>query len=145
MIALRKLAVSGFVVTSFAAYAVHDRLTNADPIASAPANDEAGSSLLLTSNRVVPTVRLAVPTSQGAAAVLEQATATQPPSATPVVPTATSIPPSATPVPQSQYADGVYTGPTVDVFYGLVQVQATVQGGKLAGELGNLLDLYLSV
>jgi len=32
-----------------------------------------------------------------------------------------------------QYRDGVYTGPTVDVYYGLVQVQVTVQGGKIAG------------
>jgi uncharacterized protein with FMN-binding domain len=30
------------------------------------------------------------------------------------------------------YADGTYTGPTVDAYYGLVQVQAIVQGGRLA-------------
>jgi uncharacterized protein with FMN-binding domain len=30
------------------------------------------------------------------------------------------------------YADGTYTGPTVDAYYGLVQVQAIMQGGRLA-------------
>lgn len=30
------------------------------------------------------------------------------------------------------YADGTYTGPTVDAYYGLVQVQAIVQSGRLA-------------
>lgn len=30
------------------------------------------------------------------------------------------------------YADGVYTGPTADAYYGLIQIQALVQGGQLA-------------
>lgn len=30
-----------------------------------------------------------------------------------------------------QYKDGVYTGTTEDVFYGNVQVQATIQNGKI--------------
>ena len=29
------------------------------------------------------------------------------------------------------YADGAYTGPAVDAYYGLVQVQAIVQSGRL--------------
>lgn len=140
LITLRKLFVSGFVVTSFVAYAVHDRLVNADP-SNAAAPDESGeSNLLLTSNRIVPTVIVPVPASQGADAVFEQTIPQQAsvPSATPVTPTVTPIPPTATPVPatatpkpQGQYVDGVYTGPTVDAFYGLVQVQATVQNGQL--------------
>jgi uncharacterized protein with FMN-binding domain len=32
----------------------------------------------------------------------------------------------------SGYTDGTYTGPTVDAYYGLVQVQAMVQSGRLA-------------
>ncbi|HZP20750.1 MAG TPA: FMN-binding protein [Bauldia sp.] len=31
------------------------------------------------------------------------------------------------------YADGTYTGPVVDAYYGLVQIQAIVQGGQLVG------------
>ena len=32
---------------------------------------------------------------------------------------------------QGQYRDGSYTGPVTDAFYGQMQVQAIVQGGKL--------------
>lgn len=42
--------------------------------------------------------------------------------------------PNSTPptnVPQGQYKDGVYTGDTVDVFYGNVQIQATISGGRI--------------
>jgi uncharacterized protein with FMN-binding domain len=31
-----------------------------------------------------------------------------------------------------QYADGVYTGPAIDAYYGIVQIQAIVQNGRLA-------------
>ncbi len=60
---------------------------------------------------------------------------------TPTQTTDTAIPtqqgtpdPNATPTVQSlagQYKDGSYTGPTVDVFYGLVQVQAIIQNGQI--------------
>jgi uncharacterized protein with FMN-binding domain len=33
----------------------------------------------------------------------------------------------------SGYADGTYTGPVTDAYYGLIQIQAIVQGGRLAG------------
>ncbi|MCA0008721.1 MULTISPECIES: FMN-binding protein [unclassified Mesorhizobium] len=29
------------------------------------------------------------------------------------------------------YADGVYTGPTADAYYGIIQIQALIQGGQL--------------
>ncbi len=147
--AIRKLFVSGFVVFTFAAYAIHERLVSTDPAADPPGNAGADGQLLLTSHQVVPTVQPAVPTSQGVASALEGVSSQQqdqsvplvqqpsatpvPPTVTPVPPTATPVPPTATPKPQSQgqYADGTYTGPTVDAFYGLVQVQATVQNGRL--------------
>ncbi len=31
------------------------------------------------------------------------------------------------------YTDGTYTGPVTDAYYGTMQIQAIVQGGKLAG------------
>lgn len=40
--------------------------------------------------------------------------------------------PATTTKPRGQYADGTYTGNSVDAYYGYVKVQATVQGGKLA-------------
>ncbi len=33
----------------------------------------------------------------------------------------------------SGYADGIYAGPAVDAYYGLVQIQAVVQGGRIVG------------
>ncbi len=33
----------------------------------------------------------------------------------------------------TRYADGVYTGPVVDAYYGPIQIQAIIKGGRLAG------------
>jgi uncharacterized protein with FMN-binding domain len=40
--------------------------------------------------------------------------------------------PAPAPAPKGQYKDGTYTGPAVDAYYGYIQVQAVVSGGKLA-------------
>lgn len=45
-------------------------------------------------------------------------------------PTPTTTPASK-PVSKGQYADGTYTGSAEDAYYGLVQVEAIIQGGKL--------------
>jgi uncharacterized protein with FMN-binding domain len=66
-----------------------------------------------------------------------QPTPTPAPTPTPTpVPTPTPTPapapaPTPAPAPQGQYKDGQYTGTSVDAFYGFVQVQATVSGGKI--------------
>ncbi len=45
---------------------------------------------------------------------------------------ATSSPaPTQAPKPKGQYTDGTYTGGQADAYYGTVQVEAVVQGGKL--------------
>lgn len=42
--------------------------------------------------------------------------------------------PAPVPVkPKGQYVDGTYTGSAADAYYGLVQVQAVIQGGRLVG------------
>jgi uncharacterized protein with FMN-binding domain len=46
--------------------------------------------------------------------------------------TATKAPtPAATPARTGKYKDGTYTGSVADAFYGNVQVQAVVSGGKI--------------
>lgn len=40
----------------------------------------------------------------------------------------TTVPPKN---PQGQYSDGTYTGSAADAYYGIVQVQALIQGGQL--------------
>lgn len=48
------------------------------------------------------------------------------------IPAKVSMPISApAPKPKGQYTDGTYTGSTVDAYYGLVQIQVVIQGGKL--------------
>jgi len=49
-------------------------------------------------------------------------------STTPTTPTLT---PAPAPKSQGQYVNGTYTGNAADAYYGIVQVEATVQGGKL--------------
>ncbi len=46
-------------------------------------------------------------------------------------PLATNV--SMTVAANGSLADGAYTGPAVDAYYGLVQIQAIVRGGRLAG------------
>jgi len=56
-----------------------------------------------------------------------------PPTPTPE-PTPTPVPtptPTPAPKPVGQYSDGTYTGSVADAYYGLVQVQAVIQGGKI--------------
>ncbi|MBI1863738.1 FMN-binding protein [Candidatus Woesebacteria bacterium] len=50
-----------------------------------------------------------------------------------VISTESLIPsPFATSQPASKYKDGTYTGPVTDAYYGDVQVQVAVQGGKIS-------------
>ena len=53
---------------------------------------------------------------------------TQTPSKTP---TQSAPPPTPAPKPKGQYVDGTYTGSVADAYYGNIQVEATVSGGKL--------------
>jgi uncharacterized protein with FMN-binding domain len=52
------------------------------------------------------------------------------PLAAPVAPTVAPTT-SSTPQAQGLYRDGVYTGGVADAFYGNIQVQATIRGGKI--------------
>ncbi len=111
--AVKKLSVSAFVICSFIAYALQQRLGVANSAASN-----------------LP------PASSPPAAVSRQVTPGSPgftPAPTQAAPAPTN-PPTSTPAPaqaSGQYKDGQYNGPAVDAFYGVVQVQADVQGGKL--------------
>jgi uncharacterized protein with FMN-binding domain len=130
---IRKYFVSGFVVVTFVAYALHDRSANANGVASASApkaQPTASTHQVTVTPRPSPTAtKLVFATPQvastAAAKPTDVPTAVPQPTDTP-----TTEPPTA--VASGQYKDGTYTGPQVDVFYGLVQVQATVKNGQLA-------------
>jgi uncharacterized protein with FMN-binding domain len=112
---IRKSFVSVFVLSTYAAYVMHERFTApaADPSALLPTpnvstiqSDAAPQTAAQPAPQQAPTKRLATPA----------------PSAT--VSTASAG--------QGQYKNGTYTGPTVNAFYGFVQVKVSIQNGKIA-------------
>jgi len=116
---IRKFLLSGFVVFTFIAYAIEQRMTHPDapPVAPTPTvlaqplqPDPSGATLPdIASIASQPNVATDAPT--------------LPPTETPI--------PTNTPISLGRYKDGVYQGPVVDAYYGLVEVQATVQNGSL--------------
>lgn len=87
-------------------------------------NNSAAASLPAVATTAPQTT---TPTKQVAVTTAPPPTVTQNP-----VPTPTPTPtPAPVPKPTGQYVDGSYTGSVADAYYGLVQVRATVSGGKL--------------
>lgn len=144
--AIKKFFLSAFLVISFIAYALENRST--------PATGGVGLSAVTGGNNITPPTQS--PASQDNNAASSAPTNTspaQPPANTaPVQNTAPTVTPAPSqlifgPVPtatapaaknpsnqtaqKGQYKDGTYTGPEVDVDFGLVQVQAVVQNGKI--------------
>ncbi len=100
---IRKLLLSAFVVFAFVAYAIHERLANSNASTAQTAPDAVANQDSTGSSANAPA-------SNSSAQV--------------------PAPSSSSSRPVS-YKDGTYTGPEVNVLYGLVKVQATVQHGKL--------------
>ncbi len=111
---IQKFSLSVFVVVAFIAYAIHDRLTN--------------SNSGLSSAQAVPGTVPGRDTSGSSA---------NPPTFNSVANAPASNSQSQSPASNSgssssgAYKDGTYVGPEIDVNYGLVKVQATVQSGKI--------------
>lgn len=114
----QKFVVSAFVVCTFAVYAVHEHLVNADGAISAATPTPSSVT------QQVPDALQPIPTAPPLASNAPQAA---PPQAAPAKPQA-----APTAIAKGQYRDGTYTGPNVDAFYGYVQVKATVRNGKLS-------------
>ncbi len=159
---IRKIFVSAFVIVTFAAYVLHERVTNpGDQAASAPAPIAVSSQQSLPPARgssaiqgnsvptpfVLPTITplstpapeappVEVPSrdSSQEAFSTPQLPALQPPTEFPTQEPPTEEPPTEVPTVEAagQYKDGSYTGPEVNATYGWVQVQAVVQNGQLA-------------
>jgi len=104
---IKKFFLSSFVIFSFIAYVVHQRFSHPD-LALSPTP---------TMTSIVSQKSFTVSSSNA-------------PFTTSVHPTA-SILPTAVPTNPGQYKDGVYTGPQVDAYYGIVEVQVTVYNGQI--------------
>ena len=120
---MKKYIVSSLVIVSFIGYSFYQRMfgMQTTPVIS---SSSPTSKLSQNSPKVTPTPTL-VPT--------DTPTLVHP-NKTQMMPTVTSIPtatPTSAPVVASRYKDGIYTGNPADAFYGNIQVQATINGGKI--------------
>ena len=111
---MKKFLLSSAVFISSAAYVLYQYMggTTSAPVAQV-SQQSTGGSLATTQ-----TVR----------------SQTQTPAQSVPTQTQTASQPAQTPAPkpQGQYVDGSYTGSVADAYYGNVQVEATISGGKLA-------------
>jgi uncharacterized protein with FMN-binding domain len=119
---IRKLFVSGFVVFTFVAYAVHEHFVNPDTASGALASQGA------TATQQVPT---APPTAVPAAPQSDSPATSAPLPTEPAPPTPTTAP-TAIVKALGQYKDGSYTGPQVDAYWGVVQIKAVIRNGKIS-------------
>ncbi len=107
-LAINKFFLSAFVVIAFIAYAIHQRLTNSNDTQSASSSST--SSLPASQQQ----------TSASNSNVFSQSASSA------------SSAPSSNQASSSTYKNGTYTGPQIDAYYGMVQVEAIVQNGKIA-------------
>jgi uncharacterized protein with FMN-binding domain len=130
--AVRKFFVSSFVVFSFIAYALHEHFTAPTGVSSAALP----TPIALVTQALPTAAPFARATEPPVPPTAAQPTAAPPPRATepPVPPTAvqpTAAPPTVAPIARGGYKDGEYAGPVTDAYYGLVQVKAVIQAGKI--------------
>jgi uncharacterized protein with FMN-binding domain len=134
--ALRRTFVSGFVVASYIAYAIHEHMAvSAQVVATVPPTPRQGQD----AQQQDPSAQQQSqsPTSQPQDQSAQQQS--QSPTSQPQDGTDQSLPgqsapaPTATPQPPagSTYRDGTYTGPSVNAFYGQVQVRVVISGGRI--------------
>ncbi len=127
---IRRYFVSAFVVFAFAAYAIHERANATDTGMALPTPTAAQTR---QDNTEVPQSTLPVRTNDETGQ--QPDTQSQPavqPSLEPSPTLEPTLEPTATaPTTAGQYKDGAYTGQSANAFYGIVQVKAIIQGGKL--------------
>jgi uncharacterized protein with FMN-binding domain len=119
---MRKILLSALVIISFFMYAF---LVRAKSVAQTPviAQNTIGKRISITPTATpvpltpTPTVKI-----QQSTTILLQPTSTPQP----------TVVPTATPKPQGQFKDGTYTGSVADAFYGPIQAQVTVSGGRIS-------------
>jgi len=127
---MKKFILSSAVIISFILYGIHQQHEDSAIQIIAPkdltalaSSPEPSATTLSPSPTPTPTE---TPTTTSQPTQSQQATTTPKPTATPT-PTSTPTPTPAT----GKYKNGTYTGSVADAYYGNVQVQAVIQGGKI--------------
>jgi len=121
-IPMKKFFASFVFVVVFAGYALSHYLDNSS----------AAYAVQNAASPAGPSVQIA---DTGTVAQITSPTPLSPAQPSPAVPaSATPMPAAPAPVPQNQgqYVDGTYTGFAANAYYGNVQIQVTVSGGKIA-------------
>jgi len=114
---MKKMTLAIWFVVLFGFYVAYEKFSPAQTIVLAPSNQ--AQTQTATSGSVSTPL----------------ATTSSPPPPNPITtsPAATPAPtPAPVAKPAGQYKDGTYTGSSANAYYGNVQVQAVIQGGKLA-------------
>lgn len=135
---MKKFLLSGAVAFAFVIYIVFNHSSRAGTVippaslANIPLSQLPGAS----SGSVVAQAPVQAPSPASTAPAPAPAATTPPPAPAPA-PTQSQPAPVATPPPPKknlgQYVDGTYTGSVADAYYGYVQVQVSVSGGKVTG------------
>ncbi len=149
---LRRTFVSGFVVASYIAYAIHEHAAlpaqvaatvpptarqgqdaqSQDPSAQQQSQNPASQSQDQSTQR--QSQNSASQSQDQSTQLQSQSPTSQPQDPTDQGQAGQSVPaPTATPQPPigSAYKDGTYTGPSVNAFYGDVQVQVIISRGRI--------------
>jgi uncharacterized protein with FMN-binding domain len=129
---IRKFFVSAFVAVTFVAYVLHERVVNPNGGISTPAA-LAPIAMVAQHTPASPQVTSALPTPAQMVLVATPTPEALSTSTDQPQPTPTEQPlPTPTAIVRGMYKDGTYTGAETDAYYGLVQVEAVIQDGKIA-------------
>ena len=122
---INKFFISSFVVFAFIAYVVNQRFTKPDSALSLGSTVSSIVTPQMPSSSeglpVLPAQPMPTNVPQGDTSVNAPTSS--------ILPTPTAQPSAAHNI--GLYKDGTYTGPQVDAYYGLVEVQVKVQNGKI--------------
>jgi uncharacterized protein with FMN-binding domain len=119
---MKKLFISLLFIFGFGAYAIYNYSTTNAQSTTVPGATPVSSTV--TSAQTVTTSGASAP--PATVAVAPTLVKTQP------TPIATPVPtPVVKKVATGQYVDGAYTGSAADAYYGNIQVEAVISGGKL--------------
>lgn len=113
---MKKFFLSFAIFTASAVYAAYQYVGDSNTAPTAQTSINAIVTAPITQSSTTPNTNS-----------ISNGQTVQSPSPTPSTPTT----PTPAPKQQGQYADGTYSGSSADAYYGFVQVQATVQGGRL--------------
>ncbi len=109
---MKKITLTVWFLVLFGLYIAYEKFSPAQPTVLAPSNQAQGQAAAAGSS----------------GAPLAAASSPPPPNSAP----ATASTATPTPKQAGQYKNGTYTGGSANAYYGNVQVQAVIQGGKLA-------------